>query len=122
MLDILGSWKNLAATTQAHFETIRDQKEFERIFAVQFELAYSDFRTIQMALQLAEKMDLLKRYTQTYNAVYAFEYAYVAGDLAGFNERFGQQLKAYEQAVTAFLSAMEEVKQLQPADDAPDLV
>jgi hypothetical protein len=41
-----------------------------RAWAVQFELAYTDFRTIQLALQLAQDQhDLLVRFTGVYDTV-----------------------------------------------------
>lgn len=118
MLDILGSWKNLATTTQQHLATIQAQREFDPLFVVQFQLAYSDFRTVQLALQLADELALLKRYTQAYNAVYEFELAYVAGGLANFNAQFGSQIAKYQTAVKAFQEVLNEIKQLQPKDES----
>jgi hypothetical protein len=52
MLDVIGAVKNLQWTTEHHYLHIRNQHDFMRAWAVQFELAYTDFRIIQMALQI----------------------------------------------------------------------
>lgn len=117
MLDVRGSIENLAWNTEHHFLHIKTQHPFIRIWAVQFELGYSDFRTIQLALQLAEKTDLLKRFTTAYNEVYQYEYAFVKGDIEGFNETYGDKIDDYMTAHQELLASIEEIKTFQPAID-----
>nr|WP_225350788.1 hypothetical protein [Lacticaseibacillus camelliae] len=52
MLDVKNSIDNLEWTTTHHLAHIQNQHPFMRRWAVQFELAYTDFRVIQMALQM----------------------------------------------------------------------
>lgn len=122
MLDVLGSLKNLRWTVDHHFMHIKNQHDFMRAWAVQFELAYTDFRVTQMALQLAGQTDLLKQFTSQYNEVYQYEMAFAGGGLEGFNEKFGSQIPAYEAAHDALLGTIDEILKLQPVDDAPGLV
>ena len=63
MLDVKDSVNRLAWTTEHHFLHIQARHDFMRAWAVQFEMAYTDFRVIQMALQLGGEQyhDLLKR-------------------------------------------------------------
>ena len=88
-----------------------------RAWAVQFEMAYTDFRVIQMALQLGGEQyhDLLKRFAAAYEAVYAYEYAFVAGGLAGFDEQFADKMADYQTAEQTLLKIIDEIKALQPA-------
>lgn len=90
MLDVIGSIKNLQETTEHHFLHIKNQHDFIRIWAIQFEIAYTDFRVIQLALQLANEGSLLSEFTQAYQAVYQFEYAFAEGGLPVFNQQFGK--------------------------------
>ncbi|MFR0554695.1 hypothetical protein ACLUXD_08660, partial [Loigolactobacillus coryniformis subsp. coryniformis] len=70
MLDVSDSLDRLAWTTEHHYRHIAAQHDFMRAWAVQFELAYTDFRTIQLALQLAQDQhDLLVRFTGVYDTV-----------------------------------------------------
>lgn len=85
-----------------------------RIWAVQFELAYTDFRVIQMALQLDSQTELLQRFTKTYDAVYQYEYAFVKDGLEGFNQQFGDQVDQYETAQQQLLAILAELMQQQP--------
>ena len=85
-----------------------------RAWAVQFELAYTDFRIIQMALQLDGQMDLLQRFTKAYDAVYQYEYAFVKGGLAEFNQEFGDQMDDYEAAQQNLLAILAELMMQQP--------
>lgn len=65
-----------------------------RAWAVQFELAYTDFRTIQLALQLAQDQhDLLVRFTGVYDTVYQYEYEFAANGLAAFNAKYGRSVR-----------------------------
>lgn len=122
MLDIQGSLKNLAWTIEYHFLHIKNQHEFMRAWAVQFELAYTDFRVTQMALQLAgNQMDLLKDFTAQYDAVYQYEMAFASNGLAGFNEKFGDQLPQYEQAQQTLRKTIDQIMSLQP-DDPNNLI
>ncbi|MBS5819656.1 MAG: hypothetical protein KIC85_00635 [Enterococcus gilvus] len=114
MLDVLGAIKNLQWTTEHHFLHIKNQHDFIRIWAIQFELAYTDARVVQLALQLDSQMDLLQRFTKAYDAVYHYEYAFAKGGLEGFNQEFGDQIDQYEEAHTTFLAVLDELAALQP--------
>lgn len=114
MLDVLGAINNLAWTTEHHFLHIKNQHDFLRIWAIQFELAYTDFRVIQMALQLDTQTDLLQRFTKAYDAVYQYEYAFVKDGLPGFNQAFGNQIDQYEVAQQKLLAILDELKLQQP--------
>ncbi|WP_265459284.1 hypothetical protein [Enterococcus sp. HY326] len=117
MLDVRGSINNLKWNTEHHFLHIKAQHEFIRIWAIQFELGYTDFRTIQMALQLDGKIDLLKRFAKAYDAVYRYEYSFAKGGLEGFNQEFGDKLADYDQAHQTLLQIIDEISQFQPAPD-----
>lgn len=114
MLDVLGAINNLRWTTEHHFLHIKNQHEFMRIWAVQFELAYTDFRVIQMALQLDKQTTLLQRFIKAYDAVYQHEYEFVKGGLEGFNQQFGNQIEAYDEAQQRLLAILDELLQQQP--------
>ena len=114
MLDVIGAIKNLNWTTEHHFLHIKNQQEFMRIWAVQFELAYTDFRVIQMTLQLDSQIELLQRFTKAYDAVYQYEYAFVKDGLEGFNQQFGDQVAQYETAQQHLLAILAELMQQQP--------
>lgn len=117
MLDVRGSIAQLRSTTEHHFQHIKNQHDFMRIWAVQFELGYTDFRTIQMALQLDGKIELLKRFAKDYDQFYHYEYAFAAGGLAGFNEQFGSEIAAYDQAHQTLIATLDEISRFQPAAD-----
>ncbi|MFD1431076.1 hypothetical protein [Lacticaseibacillus mingshuiensis] len=102
MLDVQSSLANLQWTVDHHFLHIQNQHPFMRAWAVQFELAYTDFRVIQLALQLAGEHDLLAQFTKIYDQLYTFEYAFAADGLEGFNAKFGDQLTTYADTVKAF--------------------
>lgn len=112
MLDIKASIENLEWTTEHHFLHIKNQHEFMRRWAVQFELAYTDFKTIQIALQLADQTELYQKFTESYQAVYQYEAAFAMDGLEGFNEKFGDQLADYEKAHNELLANLKELKQL----------
>lgn len=116
MLDVLGSIKNLTWNTEHHFLHLKNQHEFTRIWAVQFELGYTDFRTIQLALQLAQQTELLEQFTKAYDTVYRYEYSFVKGGLEGFNQDFGDQLNQYDQAHQALLTILQKITELQPEE------
>lgn len=116
MLDVLGSIKNLTWNTEHHFLHLKNQHDFTRIWAVQFELGYTDFRTIQLALQLAQQTELLEQFTKAYDAVYRYEYSFVKGGLEGFNQDFGDQLDQYDQAHQALLTILQKITELQPEE------
>lgn len=116
MLDVQGSLKNLQWTVTHHFLHIQNQHDFMRDWAVQFELAYTDFRMIQVALQLDGQTDLLKQFTSQYNEVYQYEMAFAGGGLEGFNEKFGDKIPAYEKAHNELLATIDDIFKLQPTD------
>lgn len=114
MLDVLGAINNLRWTTAHHFLHIKNQHEFIRIWAIQFELAYTDFRVVQMALQLDKQTALLQCFTKAYDAVYQYEYEFVKGGLEGFNQQFGNQIETYDDAQQRLLAILDELLQQQP--------
>lgn len=120
MLDVRGSIANLKWNTEHHYLHIKNQHDFIRIWAIQFELGYSDFRTIQMALQLANRSEMLKDFTRAYDAVYRYEYAFVQGGLEGFNQQFGTEIDAYDKAHQSFLAVLDELSKTQPAPDGDE--
>ncbi|MCI1902500.1 MAG: hypothetical protein LKJ03_00295 [Enterococcaceae bacterium] len=122
MLDVIGSIKNLNDTAARHFLHIKNQHDFIRIWAIQFEIAYTDFRVIQMALQLAGKMELLKKFTKRYQAVYEFEYAFAKGGLTGFNQEFGTKIAEYGAAQQKLADVLDEIKRESPPEPENDLL
>lgn len=118
MLDVSNSLKNLRWTTEHHFLHIKNQHDFMRAWAVQFEIAYTDFRVIQMALQLdGQHLDLLKRFSDIYeNGVYPYEFEFAGKGLASFNERFGSDLTDYEQKEQELLKIIDEISTISPQD------
>lgn len=114
MLDVKKSLDRLTWNTQHHFAHIEAQHDFMRAWAIQFELAYTDFRVIQMALQLSgdEHHELLAKFSAAYEKVFNYEYAFVAGGLEGFNEKYGQELDQYEQAEKETLALIDEISAL----------
>ncbi|ERL65026.1 hypothetical protein [Schleiferilactobacillus shenzhenensis] len=118
MLDVKNSIERLQWTVDHHFLHIQAQHPFMRAWAVQFELAYTDFRVIQMALQLSgpENHALLARLAKNYEAIFAYEYEFAGNGLDGFNAKFGDQIDQYHALVTEFDGIIDEVKKLQPAE------
>lgn len=114
MLDVKGSINNLTDTVEKHFQSIKSQQPFERIWAVQFELAYTDFRVIQMALQMAgdNHHALLVQFTSDYHAVYNYEVAYASGGLAGFNQQFGNQIEQYQAAKDQLIATIKKISSI----------
>ncbi len=111
MMDVTDSIKRLQWTVEHHFLHIQAQHDFMRAWAIQFELAYTDFRVIQMALQLSGEAQhaLLHEFAQAYDDVYQYEYAFVAGGLAGFNAKFGDHMEDYAQAESKLLAVLDQV-------------
>ncbi|WP_462400645.1 hypothetical protein [Lacticaseibacillus pantheris] len=114
MMDVTDSIKRLRWTVEHHFLHIQAQHDFMRAWAIQFELAYTDFRVIQMALQLSgeEQHPLLGEFAKAYDDVYQYEYAFVAGGLAGFNDKFGDHMDEYQQAESKMLELIDRVDAL----------
>lgn len=115
MLDVTGSIANLQWTTEHHFLHIQARHEFIRAVAVQFEIAYTDFRTIQLALQLGGQEELLSTFTAEYNQVFKFEMAFAGGGLEGFDAKFAGRIKEYQQAEEALLATLGDIMKLQPS-------
>lgn len=115
MLDVINSVESLTTTVTRHFLHIKNQHAFIRAWAVQFELAYTDFRVIQMALQLAgpDHHDLLVRFTHAYEAVYAYEYSFAAGGLEGFAQDHGTDVTDYEARVATLTEILSEIHEEQ---------
>ncbi|MDT2661504.1 hypothetical protein P7E02_16635 [Enterococcus hulanensis] len=114
MLDVIGAIKNLTWTTEHHFLHIKNQHDFIRIWAIQFELSYTDFRVIQLALQLDSQIEFLQRFTKAYDAVYQYEYTFAKDGLNGFNQQFGNQIDSYDEAQQNLLAILDELMQQQP--------
>ena len=116
MLDVKGSIKNLSSTTESHFDYVQKQESFTRAFPIHFELAYSDFRVIEMALQLTGEQNhaLLAQFAAAYEDVYQYEDAYASGGLEGFNRQFGNKIDDYKQAKDNLLAIIQKINQLQP--------
>lgn len=101
MLDVKDSLDRLEWTAEHHFLHIQNHHEFMRAWAIQFELAYTDFRTIQLALQLDGRYQgLLANFTIEYDKVYKYEYEFAAGGLDGFYEKFpdASDISKYQKA------------------------
>ncbi len=116
MLDVKGSINNLTTTTEQHFNYIQQQRSFTRAFPIHFELAYTDFRVIEVALQLTGEQNhaLLASFAAAYEAVYQYEDAYATGGLEGFNDKFANNLNDYRQAKAKLLTIIDEINKLQP--------
>ncbi|MDR0899842.1 MAG: hypothetical protein LBM27_05750 [Lactobacillaceae bacterium] len=102
------SVERLQWNTEHHFLHIKAQHDFIRQWAVQFELGYSDARLIQAYLE-TEKPELWDEFTNAYEDVYQYEYAFVAGGLEGFNSQFGDKIDDYDKAHTAFLNVLTKI-------------
>lgn len=114
MLDVKGSIQNLQTTVQNHYNYIKDQKQFTRAFPIEFELAYTDFRAIQMSLQLGGEQNhpLLAQFAATYEDVYKYEYAYATTNLEGFNQQFGNNMSDYESSVNTLETQLQQIEKL----------
>lgn len=117
MLDVKKSLDRLTWNTQHHFAHIEAQHDFMRAWAIQFELAYTDFRVVEMALQLdGNHHDLLAAFAAAYEKVYDYEYTFVAGGLEGFNEKYGDKIEDYRAAANDFLKLIDQVRELNGKD------
>lgn len=113
MLDVSDSLNRLAWTTEHHYRHIAAQHDFIRAWAVQFELSYTDFRVVQMALQLAQDQhELLVRFTGVYDTIYQYEYEFAANGLAAFNAKYGTQMATYRVATENSLELIKETQAL----------
>ncbi|GKT04165.1 hypothetical protein [Furfurilactobacillus entadae] len=115
MLDVIDSIHRLQWTVDHHYAHIEAQHDFMRAWAVQFELAYTDFRVIQMALQLSgeKQHPLLKQFAAQYEEIYKYEYVFAGKGLDAFNDQFGRDLSAYKEAVGAFDETIQAIIALQ---------
>ncbi|WP_137596650.1 hypothetical protein [Paucilactobacillus kaifaensis] len=113
MLDVKNSLERLNWNTEHHYEHIAAKHDFIRAWAIQFELGYTDFRVIQMALQLADEHELLTRFTTTYDKVYDYEYEFATQGLNGFLDKFGDQIDDYRHQKDQLLALIKEVQGLQ---------
>ncbi len=122
MLDVKNSLANVGNTVQHHYLHIKNQHPFMRAWAVQFEVAYTDFRIVQVAIQLsgAENHDLLRDFSLTYEAIYKYEYAFAAGGLEGFNDQFGNEIDDYGKLVDKFAGLVDQVTALQQKGESTD--
>ncbi|WP_262316671.1 hypothetical protein [Lacticaseibacillus parakribbianus] len=101
-LEITSSLQNLQRTVNHHFRHIQAAHPFARPIAVQYELAYTDYRVVQLALQLGEQPALNAELTAAYEAVQAFEWPFIAGGPAEFAAQHGEAPAGYAQAVATF--------------------
>ncbi|WP_203624273.1 MULTISPECIES: hypothetical protein [unclassified Lacticaseibacillus] len=115
MLDVKNSIDNLEWTTTHHLAHIQNQHPFMRRWAVQFELAYTDFRVIQMALQLdGQHHELLADFSQTYETIHNYEFAFAGDGLEGFNQQYGGELDEYASQVDHFEDLLDQIRDLEP--------
>ena len=114
MLDVKDSLANLTWTTTHHLAHIQNRHPFMRRWAVQFDLAYTDFRVIQIALQLeGHHHDLLADFAQTYEAIHRYEFAFAGEGLEGFDQQYGDQLPDYAAQVDHFEDLVAQIRDLQ---------
>ncbi|MHC9533493.1 hypothetical protein ACVPPR_08810 [Dellaglioa sp. L3N] len=119
MIDVKDSLDKLQWTAEHHYLHIIAKHDFMRAWAVQFELAYTDFRAIQMALQLSGKQHpTLAKFTDAYDRLYGFEYEFAANGLDAFYSKFTTQkdLDNYEKAKNDLLAQILIIQKL-GADD-----
>jgi hypothetical protein len=109
MLTMQKSIDRLNWNTEHHFLHIKAAHPFIRQWAVQFELGYSDARLIQYYLETQGNMELWQAFTDAYEAVYNYEYAFVAGGIEGYQEQFGTDTSDYEKAHDELLSVLKRV-------------
>lgn len=114
MIDVENSIKNLAWTVEHHYQHILNQHEFMRRIAVQFELSYTDFRVIQLALQLSGEKNhqLLADFSSAYEQVYKYESVFSMDGLEAFNEEYGNEIDEYRIQKDNVLRYLEEIKKL----------
>ncbi|MBZ2201761.1 hypothetical protein CLI91_10470 [Lentilactobacillus hilgardii] len=116
MLDVKKSLDRLTWNTQHHYAHIEAQHDFIRAWAVQFEMGYTDFRVVQMSLQLdGGQHELLARFAAAYEKVYDYEYAFAAGGLEGFNQQYGDKIADYKQAADDLLKIIDEIRAINGA-------
>ncbi|WP_225049109.1 hypothetical protein [Lacticaseibacillus kribbianus] len=108
-LDRTSALNNQQWTVAHHFDHIRQGHPFARQIAVQYELAHTDFRVLQLILQLEGQPALYADFTAAYEKVQAFEWPFIAGGPEAFSARFGTRLADYHQAVAAFDTVCEQV-------------
>ncbi|MYV06121.1 MULTISPECIES: hypothetical protein [Furfurilactobacillus] len=114
MVDVQDSVNRLMATANDHFTYIQAGHDFIRAWAIQFELAYTDYRTIDLALQFdgTDSNKLRKDFVSAYQAVYRFEYPFAVGGLEQFDEQCENQMPDYEVAVNQLDEVLEKVRQV----------
>lgn len=115
MLDVKDSLVKLQWTVEHHFLHIKNQHPFMRAWAIQYELAYTDFRVIQLALQLAgeDRHQLLADFTTSYDKLHDYEGAFANDGLEGFQAKYGDQLADYAAEVERFGGLLKQVQALQ---------
>ena len=120
MLDVKKSIERLQWTVDHHFLHIQAQHPFMRAWAVQFELAYTDFRVIQMALQLSgdENHALLAEFAKVYEGIFNYEYEFAGNGLDSFNQKYGDEIEQYLQLVKQFDGIIDKIKAIPGAEGA----
>ena len=106
-IDIKDSVENLKWNTEHHYLHIEQQHEFIRAIAVQFELGYSDYRTIQLALYLEHKDDLLNMFTKAYKDFYEYESVFAMRGLEEFNHQFSYKMADFRQVKDQLLNVLD---------------
>ncbi|WP_461225954.1 hypothetical protein [Lacticaseibacillus suihuaensis] len=101
-LEIASSLQNLQWTVDHHLRHIQANHPFARPIAVQYELAYTDYRVVQIALQLGGQPALNAALTAAYQAVQAYEWPFIAGGPAEFAAQHGEDATGYREAVDTF--------------------
>ncbi|HAT55552.1 MAG TPA: hypothetical protein DCW31_10025 [Lactobacillus sp.] len=111
MIDIQDSAQQLQKTVNDHFEYIQAGHDFARAFAIQFELTYTDFRMIELGLQLDGKgqATLLNSFKTAYQAVYRFEAPFAFGGLEEFDKQCRDMMVDYELAVKQLNKVLQQV-------------
>ncbi|QBO36917.1 hypothetical protein EQG49_10915 [Periweissella cryptocerci] len=106
--DISSSLANLVNTTQHHYAHIAAGHDFIRAWAIQFELVYTDFREVIRDLPA----DQVPAFTQAYQAVFSYEWEFVAGGLAGFQAKYPTKadLESYKKAVDDLVELAEKLQ------------
>lgn len=106
-IDMTDSVANLKWNTEHHYAHIEQQHEFIRAIAVQFEIGYSDYRYIQMALYLENKDDLLQQFTKAYKDFYAYESVFAMRGLEEFNKDFSWKMGDFREVKDKLLNVLD---------------
>ncbi|WP_125704913.1 hypothetical protein [Lacticaseibacillus daqingensis] len=112
--DVTPALANLQWTVDHHFLHIQNHSPFARAIAVQFELAYTDMRIVELALQLRDPVpvDLLSAFRTTYAAIRNYEWPFIAGGPEEYYAQHGADFSDYQQQVTEFDALIAQISAL----------